>query len=136
MFQRFLRPSACVLVLLGISPVRDAAADEPARFDWPQWRGPERSGVSKETGLLKEWPKDGPPLAWKMNGLGGGLSTVSVANGRIYLMSSRNGRELVIALDEKNGKELWTAELGGSRGQGGRRGPGGGGPGGGRGGMG
>jgi len=33
--------------------------------DWPQWQGPDRTAVSKETGLLQEWPKDGAPLAWK-----------------------------------------------------------------------
>ena len=44
-------------------------------FDWPQWQGPARTAHSKETGLLKEWPKDGPPLAWKTTALGGGDST-------------------------------------------------------------
>jgi hypothetical protein len=38
--------------------------------DWPQWREPERSNVSRETGLLKEWPANGPPLLWKLIGLG------------------------------------------------------------------
>src|SRR5437899_9589678 len=45
-----------------------------SQFDWPQWQGPERTAHSKETGLLQEWPKDGPPLAWKVKGLGGGRS--------------------------------------------------------------
>ncbi len=38
--------------------------------DWPQWRGPERSGISKESGLLKQWPAGGPPLAWQTANLG------------------------------------------------------------------
>ena len=42
--------------------------------DWPQWRGPARTGVSRETGLLKEWPKDGPPLRWKRTDIGPGLA--------------------------------------------------------------
>lgn len=45
--------------------------------DWPQWRGPNRDGISPETGLLKEWPKDGPPLAWKITNLGTGFSPVA-----------------------------------------------------------
>ena len=49
------------------------------QFDWPQWQGPDRTASSKETGLLKEWPKEGPPLAWKSKGLGGGDSAPSVA---------------------------------------------------------
>ena len=40
--------------------------------DWPQWRGPERSGISQEKGLLKEWPKDGPKLLWQVNDIGDG----------------------------------------------------------------
>lgn len=80
--------------------------------DWPQWRGPERTGVSAETGLLKQWPKDGPPLAWKATGLGKGFSTPSVANGRIFLIGTRGADEVVIALDEKDGKEIYTARVG------------------------
>jgi outer membrane protein assembly factor BamB len=80
--------------------------------DWPGWRGPDRTGVSAETGLLKAWPDGGPPLAWKATGLGGGFSTPSVARGRIYLLGSRANREYLIALAESDGKEVWAAELG------------------------
>ena len=47
--------------------------------DWPQWQGPDRTAHSKEIGLLKEWPKDGPKLAWKVKGLGGGDSLTHLA---------------------------------------------------------
>jgi outer membrane protein assembly factor BamB len=80
-------------------------------FDWPQWQGPDRNAMSKETGLLKEWPKAGPPLAWKISGLGGGDSTPSVAAGRIYGMSHRGGDEFVWALSEQDGKELWAVRI-------------------------
>jgi hypothetical protein len=63
--------------------------------DWPQWQGPYRNATSKETGLLKEWPKDGPPLAWKIDKLGGGDSAPSIAAGRIFLMSNRGEDEVV-----------------------------------------
>jgi outer membrane protein assembly factor BamB len=82
-----------------------------APFDWPQWQGPERTAHSKETGLLKEWPKDGPPLAWKTKGLGGGDSMPSVAAGRIYGMSNRGSDEFVWALSEKDGKEIWAVRI-------------------------
>jgi outer membrane protein assembly factor BamB/Ca2+-binding EF-hand superfamily protein len=81
------------------------------QFDWPQWQGPDRTAHSKETGLLKEWPKDGPPLAWKTKGLGGGDSTPSVADGRLYGMSNRGNDEYVWALSEKDGKELWAVKI-------------------------
>src|SRR5207248_1074275 len=79
--------------------------------DWPQWRGPQRDGMSRETGLLKEWPKDGPPLAWKVKELGAGFSTPSIAAGRIFGMSYRGGDEVVWALDEKDGKQKWATTI-------------------------
>ncbi len=80
--------------------------------DWPQWQGPDRNAVSKERGLLKEWPKNGPLLAWKATGLGGGDSAPSVAAGRIYGMSNRGEDEVVWALSEKDGKQVWVTRLG------------------------
>src|SRR5678815_4764064 len=80
--------------------------------DWPQWQGPDRNAISKETGLLKEWPKDGPPLAWKISGLGGGDSAPSIAAGRIYAMGTRGEDEVVWALSERDGKEIWVSRLG------------------------
>ena len=53
--------------------------------DWPQWRGPDRSGVSAETGLLKQWPKDGPELAWTFEDAGTGYGSFAVVGGRVYL---------------------------------------------------
>jgi outer membrane protein assembly factor BamB len=80
--------------------------------DWPQWRGPNRDGISKETGLLKQWPADGPPLVWKNNGAGRGYSTLAIANGRIYTMGLRGDREFVIAFDIATGKESWATAHG------------------------
>jgi outer membrane protein assembly factor BamB len=88
----------------------DLAAQTPG--DWPQWRGPNRDGISKETGLLKQWPADGPPLVWKATGAGRGYSTMSIANGRIYTMGLRGDREYVIAFDTSTGKEAWATQHG------------------------
>jgi outer membrane protein assembly factor BamB len=84
----------------------------PLAEDWPQWQGPLRNKISKETGLLKEWPKEGPPLAWKATNLGGGDSAPAVAAGRIYGMANRGEDEVVWALSESDGKEIWVAKLG------------------------
>src|SRR5438105_3148708 len=75
-----------------------------APFDWPQWQGADRTGVSKETGLLKSWPKEGPPLAWKAKGVGEGYSTPSIADGRIFAMGNREKKEYVVCLAEDGGK--------------------------------
>ncbi|KAA0222221.1 serine/threonine protein kinase [candidate division KSB1 bacterium] len=82
------------------------------RFDWPKWQGPDRNAISKERGLLKEWTKDGPPLAWKIKGLGGGDSAPSIADGKIFGMSNRGKDEVVWALSEAEGKTLWVTRLG------------------------
>ena len=76
--------------------------------DWPQWQGPDRNAISKETGLLQEWPQDGPPLAWRVGGLGGGYSAPSIAAGRIFGLSSRGNDEVVWCLSETDGHELWA----------------------------
>src|SRR5262249_43970531 len=84
----------------------------PLGADWPQWRGPGRSAVSPEKGLLKEWPKDGPPLLWTASGLGSGYSSVVLAGERIYTMGDRGGKEYLLALDRADGKKVWEAPVG------------------------
>jgi hypothetical protein len=79
---------------------------------WPQWRGPNRDGISKETGLLKEWPANGPPLVWKATGAGAGYSSFSVSGGKLYTLGLRGDREFVIAFDVATGKEAWATAHG------------------------
>ena len=97
-----------IVVLVGV--VHEATAQPGA--NWPQWRGPNRDGVSKETGLLKQWPAEGPPLAWKASGAGRGYSSFSVANGKLYTMGLRGDREFVAAFDIATGKEAWSTAHG------------------------
>ncbi|MCX7886043.1 MAG: PQQ-like beta-propeller repeat protein [Verrucomicrobiae bacterium] len=80
--------------------------------DWPQWHGPNRDNICRETGLLASWPPGGPPLVWKASGIGEGYSTVSVAGGRIYTMGDVGDSALLIALDFNTGKKLWQARVG------------------------
>jgi outer membrane protein assembly factor BamB len=80
--------------------------------DWPQWRGPKRDGISAETGLLKEWPKDGPALVWKSSDVLGGYSTPSVVGDRIYTIGNKDQDEFGIALGVKDGKEVWKTRIG------------------------
>jgi alcohol dehydrogenase (cytochrome c) len=80
--------------------------------DWPQWQGPSRDGKSADTGLLKQWPQDGPPLAWRIDKLGGGDGGPAIAAGRIFIMSNRGDKEVVWALSEKDGSEVWVSPLG------------------------
>ena len=103
-------PAACAVALLSL--LSTAAAAQTAGGEWPQWRGPNRDGVSQETGLLKQWPEGGPPLAWKAAGAGKGYSSVAVSKGRIYTMGLRGDKEYVIAFDAATGKEVWATPHG------------------------
>jgi outer membrane protein assembly factor BamB len=79
--------------------------------DWPQFLGQARNGSSAETGLLTQWPAGGPPLVWKIAGLGEGYSDVSVAQGRIFTMGQNGPDEFVVALDAATGKSLWQVTI-------------------------
>lgn len=78
--------------------------------DWPAWRGPDRTGVSLETGLLKEWPAGGPKLAWRTTGIGRGYSTPSIAASVLYLLGTAEGEaECLLAVSAK--REGWRRPL-------------------------
>src|SRR4051812_38106569 len=89
-----------------------ASAADAKASGWPQWRGPKQDGKSTETGLLKEWPKEGPPLAYKATGLGAANSTVSVVDGKIYTAGDVGEDAFLFALDEKDGKQIWKTRIG------------------------
>jgi outer membrane protein assembly factor BamB len=89
-----------------------SAAHGSGAFDWPQWQGRERNAISQEPGLLQAWPKEGPALAWRITGIGGGDSTPAIAAGRIFVMGTKGGEEALWALAEQDGKTLWSVPLG------------------------
>lgn len=80
--------------------------------DWPAFRGADRTDVSTETGLLKEWPEGGPKKIWTSDRGGLGYSGFSIVGGTLYTMGSRDGNEFLVALDAATGKEKWTATVG------------------------
>jgi outer membrane protein assembly factor BamB len=106
MKRRFLLLSVIALCAVAHQAVAQSAAN------WPQWRGPNRDGISKETGLLKQWPAEGPPLVWKATGAGRGYSSFSMSEGKLYTMGLRGDREFVIAFDVATGKEAWATAHG------------------------
>jgi outer membrane protein assembly factor BamB len=81
-------------------------------FDWPQWGGPDRNGVSKETGLLKQWPRSGPSLTWSTAMLGAGYGSVAVAGDRVFVQGMRNRQSVVTTLARANGAMGWVRIIG------------------------
>ncbi len=85
--------------------------------DWPTFRGPQRTGVSTETGLLKSWPEGGPKLLWTSDAVGRGYSSLAIDDGRIFTLGDgltpEDKDEYLIALEQKTGKLLWKTKTGG-----------------------
>jgi len=81
--------------------------------DWPQWRGPNRDGISKETGLLQKWPEAGPNLVWQSQELGQGYGSPAVVGERIYVIGSAGmDNEFVQCLNVGDGKSIWKTRIG------------------------
>jgi outer membrane protein assembly factor BamB len=113
MKSRLLITIALLCLCFSAAPAPGSANMAASTSDWPQWRGPERDGTSKENGLLKQWPAGGPKLLWQVNDIGDGYSTPVVVGTRIYLMSNRGmDNEFVQALSTQDGKPVWTTRVG------------------------
>ena len=80
--------------------------------DWPQFRGPQRDGVSRETNLLKSWPEGGPKRLWLSTNLGAGYSGPAVVGEKLFIMGQRADAQWLLCLDAKNGTERWATWLG------------------------
>lgn len=87
------------LILLALNTVALSA-------DWPQWRGPERNGISAETGWQAEWSGNGPKVLWSAE-VGLGFSSFVVADGRVFTTGHADGQDTVFCLDAATGKEAW-----------------------------
>ncbi len=94
--------------------------------DWPQWLGPQRDSIWRETGIVERFPAGGPPVRWRVP-IGGGYAGPAVAGGRVYVTDriraegardpdsqfsrgSTRSKERVQCLNEADGKTLWTYE--------------------------
>jgi len=111
----------CVLVVVSCLWARTTPVD-----DWPQWLGPKRDGVWRETGILERFSAEGPKVRWRVP-VGAGYSGPAVSQGRVYLMDRQlkpgapgqgdpfnrariDGNERVLCLNEKDGKLIWSKE--------------------------
>lgn len=103
------RTVVCIIALSIALAIPRLSAE--TAHDWPQYRGPERDGTSPESGLLAQWPVDGPKVLWKRD-VGTGFSGLAVAGEKIYTMMAEGDKEYAAAFDAASGKELWRTEVG------------------------
>lgn len=96
--------ASITFVLLALTASIAAAAD------WPQFLGPDRNGISPETGLMKSWPKDGPKEVWRVKG-GVGMSGLAISGGKLMTLVQKDGKQVLLALDAKTGKVIWETPL-------------------------
>ncbi len=112
----FITPSVLAADEATVGKTRPTAMAEaslpPAMGEWKQWRGPDRANKSPETNLLAQWPAEGPPLAWRVEGLGEGIASVSIADVQIFTMTYANDMEFLVALDQATGDLRWAAPVG------------------------
>jgi outer membrane protein assembly factor BamB len=101
-----------VITVFAVAMAAVVAAQAPVVTDWPQWRGPDRTGLSKETGLLKQWPASGPPRAWAISNLGAGYGSVAIKGDRIFVQSLIGRQSTVASLNRADGKLVWSKALG------------------------
>jgi outer membrane protein assembly factor BamB len=81
-------------------------------IDWPQWRGPDRSGTSTEKGLLQSWPAEGPKLLWEGGAIGEGFSSLAIKGDRIFTMGDKSGNSQLFCLQKSNGQTIWSIQIG------------------------
>jgi outer membrane protein assembly factor BamB len=105
---------AATLGCFGLMLASVAGQGSPG-LDWPQWRGPDRNGISRETGLAAQWPPAGPPVVWSATNVGGGYGSMAVSGARVFVQGLRNNESVVTSLNRADGKVVWTRAVGASR---------------------
>lgn len=82
------------------------AQDKKAGFDWYQWRGPNRDGISSEKGWTTSWEGGSPKKLWGTS-VGIGYSAVSISKGKLYTMGNNNKMDTVYCFDANTGASVW-----------------------------
>ncbi len=96
---------ACVVAGLLVGPGHCCWAK-----DWPQWRGPHRDGISRETKLNSDWQAKPPRLLWTATGMGAGYASVAVVGNQIFSTGNLEQGQAVVAVDVQEGRIQWTSQ--------------------------
>ena len=109
--HRSRESSLVFALLLAAGLTAPPLAGTPPTYDWPQFRGPARDGVSAETGLARSWPATGPKVLWRKP-VGEGFSGIAVAGGHLFTLVAGPENEFAVRLDAATGAEVWRTPVG------------------------
>jgi len=99
-------PSAiCRVVMIGT--IACSCAVIASGNDWAQWRGPNRDGIAHESGLLNTWPEEGPSITYRTQGLGSGMASVAIADGKLFTIGNIDKKTTLVCLNAKDGSVVW-----------------------------
>lgn len=101
-------------LFLGTVATAGTPAERLAQAEWPQWRGPNRDGISPDTGLATDWETNPPKLLWELSGLGSGYASVSLKDGLLYTTGDFGQEQSVVAVDlaDPSHPILWKTPIG------------------------
>jgi outer membrane protein assembly factor BamB len=101
-----------IVLLFALTLAQSTIGNVAVTTDWPQWQGPQRTGLSTETGLIKAWPEAGPKVAWTISDIGAGYGSMAIKGNTILVQGTKGTESVVFALDRASGKQLWSRALG------------------------
>ncbi len=106
----FALAGALLILWTGAAAAQRTNSAADSRSEWPQFLGPQRNGISTETGLLDQWPTDGPKEVWRVPG-GVGMSGLVIIGGRVVTLVQKEAQQQLVALDSKTGKGIWETTI-------------------------
>ncbi|MEE3218895.1 MAG: PQQ-binding-like beta-propeller repeat protein, partial [Planctomycetota bacterium] len=104
--------SFCLAIFLLFASFLCSSARAQAKQNWPQFRGPDRTDISKETNLLQEWPAGGPKKLWHTDTVGIGYSGPAIVDDRLFIMGGQEKKEFLYAINANSGEKIWETEIG------------------------
>ena len=100
------------LILLILALTQGVIGNVTVTTDWPQWQGPNRTGLSTETGLMKAWPEGGPKANWTISDIGAGYGSLAIKGNSVLVQGTKGTDSVVYSLDRATGKQVWVRALG------------------------
>jgi len=104
--QNIFKNSMLLLFCLVLCFIGLVSSGTAVAADWPQWRGPDYNGISKETEWTATFPEGGPKVLWEKS-IGAGFASITVSDGKAYTMGNVDDNDILYCFDAATGSEIW-----------------------------